>query len=186
MRHEPTVPPGEWPLIVTPDDGVSAALGLLGAIHKVRSSVVDGRLAIVEHTLAPGRLAAPLHRHSREDELSVILAGRMGARLGSQALIADVGTYVLKPRGQWHTFWSAGPGELRFIEIIVPGGFEGYVERLSWMLGGPVPPDRTVLARTAAEYGIEFDFDAVPALCRRHGVTLDGWPSSDPAASHDT
>lgn len=177
MRDRPLFPPGEWPLIVAPGEGLDAPLGPLGALHKVRSPAVDGRLAIVEHTLAPGLLAAPLHRHSREDELSVILAGEMGALLGGALVHAAPGTYVLKPRGQWHTFWSAGPEPLRFIEIIVPGGFEGYVERLSWMLGGARPPERGALERTAAEYGIEFDFDSVAGLCRRHALTLHGWPA---------
>ena len=53
----------------TPRSGRSAA------IHKVPGYVTEGRVAVVEHTLPPRHLAAPLHRHSREDELSIVLEG---------------------------------------------------------------------------------------------------------------
>jgi hypothetical protein len=64
-------------------------------------------VAIVEHTLRPRGLAAPLNRHSREDELSIVLTGRMGALLGQDVVEADGGAYVWKPRDKWHTFWNA-------------------------------------------------------------------------------
>jgi hypothetical protein len=35
-------------------------------------------VSLVEQILAPRVLAAPLHRHSREDEYSVVLEGRLG------------------------------------------------------------------------------------------------------------
>jgi quercetin dioxygenase-like cupin family protein len=70
-----------------------------------------GRLSVVEHTLAPHVLAGPLHYHSREDEYSYVLEGRLGALLGDQEVFAGPGDLVFKPRGQWHTFasWSSSP-----------------------------------------------------------------------------
>ena len=53
-------------------------------------------------------LAAPLHRHTREDEYSYVLEGRMGALLGDEVLVGSPGDLVFKPRNQWHTFWNAG------------------------------------------------------------------------------
>src|ERR671912_290153 len=50
-----------------------------------RLSVTSGQVAIVEHTLHPRALAAPVHRHSREDELPIVLTDRMGAMLGQDA-----------------------------------------------------------------------------------------------------
>src|SRR6185295_9057376 len=60
-----------------------------------------GRLSVVEHTLAPHVLAGPLHYHSREDEYSYVLEGRLGALLGDQEVFAEAGDLVFKPRGQW-------------------------------------------------------------------------------------
>jgi uncharacterized cupin superfamily protein len=58
--------------------------------------------------MPPRALAAPLHRHSREDAYSFVLEGRMGALLGDELVYASAGDIVCKPRGQWHTFWNAG------------------------------------------------------------------------------
>jgi hypothetical protein len=56
----------------------------------------------VEHPMSPHTLAAPLHRHRREDEYSYVLEGRMGALLGDDLLEAGPGDLVFKPRDQWH------------------------------------------------------------------------------------
>ena len=162
----------ELPFIVPAGGGMDAPLARLGTLHKVPSRVTEGRLAIVEHTLPPRALAAPLHRHSREDELSIVLSGTIGAQLGDDVVSAGPGSYVFKPRGQWHTFWNAGDDELRFVELIVPGGFEGYFARLSPMLVAAGAPDPAAIARLAAEYGIEFDFESVPGLCERYGLSF--------------
>jgi hypothetical protein len=61
--------------------------------------------------------------------------------------------------------------ELRFIELLMPAGFEGYFERLSPMLraaGGPKPE---IIAALAAEYGLEFDFEGMPTLGERFALT---------------
>ena len=39
------------------------------------------------------------------------------------------------------------------------------------MLSAGVAPPRAVLARVAAEYGIEFDFESVDEICRRFNLT---------------
>jgi quercetin dioxygenase-like cupin family protein len=59
---------------------------------------------LVEYSVSPRVLAAPLHRHSREDEFSYVLRGRLGALLGEQVVFAEQGDLVSKPRNQWHTF----------------------------------------------------------------------------------
>jgi quercetin dioxygenase-like cupin family protein len=52
-------------------------------------------------------LAAPLHRHIREDEYSYVLEGRVGALLGNEVVTGSPGDPIFKPRNQWHTFWNA-------------------------------------------------------------------------------
>ena len=80
--------------------------------------------------MPPRALAAPLHRHTREDEYSYVLEGRMGALLGDDVVEAGPGDLVFKPRDQWHTFWNAGDEPCRILEIIAPAGFEGFFEEL--------------------------------------------------------
>jgi quercetin dioxygenase-like cupin family protein len=158
------------PYIVAPGDGLDAPLGRLGTVHKVPAYVTEGRVAIVEHTLPARHLAAPLHRHSREDELSFVIAGRLGAMLGEELVDAGPGSYVLKPRGQWHTFWNAGDSDLRFLELMIPGGFDAYFQWLSAMLMSADKPARGAVQMLAAEYGVEIDYDSVPRLCEQFGL----------------
>ena len=75
--------------------------------------------SLVEHPIPARHLAAPLHRHGREDEYSYVLAGRLGAQLGRDVLYATPGDLVFKPRGQWHTFWNAGDSTCRILEKTV-------------------------------------------------------------------
>ena len=125
----------------------------------------------MEHPLAPRALAAPLHRHTREDEYSFILAGRVGARLGDRVVVGEPGDLIVKPRNEWHTFWNAGDAEARVLEIISPAGFERYFEELVALFGGGRPPQEA-LAEIRGRYGLETDPSSVPALIEEHGVTF--------------
>lgn len=172
MRTARRIDPKVRPYIMQPGDGYDTPLGGLGCLQLVPGAVTEGRLGIVEHTLPARGLAAPLHRHEREDELSIVLSGRIGALLGDAHVEAGPGSYVYKPRRQWHTFWNAADEELRFIELIFPAGFEGYFERLSELFARAGGPDPEKIAPLAAEYGLEVQWDSVPGLCDRFGVRL--------------
>lgn len=128
-----------------------------------------GGFSLVEHPIPPRTLGAPLHRHSREDEYSYVLEGRVGALLGDEVVIGEVGDLIFKPRGQWHSFWNAGDEPARILEIISPAGFEHYFEELVDM-GGPTgfPPDALVTLRE--KYGLEMDLSSVPGLIERFGL----------------
>lgn len=131
------------------------------------SAASSGRVALVEHVLGPKMLAAPMHRHSREDEYSFVLAGTLGVIEEGIEVTAGPGDLVAKSRGRWHTFWNAGEDELRVLEIIVPGGIEALFRRLAEP-GGEYSP--VTLPALAAQYGAEVDFDATMPLVGRHGL----------------
>src|SRR5579884_556463 len=126
--------------IVGPADGKSGMLGAISVRFMLGGEDAGGRFSLVEHPMPPRALAAPLHRHSREDEYSFVLEGKMGAQLGEKILYAEAGDLVFKPRGQWHTFWNAGESPCRILELISPAGFERYFEELVDMTG-PRTPD---------------------------------------------
>jgi mannose-6-phosphate isomerase-like protein (cupin superfamily) len=88
-----------------------------------------GGFSLVEHPMPPRALAAPLHRHSREDEYSYALEGRMGALLGDDVLYGEGGDLVHEPRDQWHSFWNAGDEPCRILEIIAPGRLRAGLRR---------------------------------------------------------
>jgi hypothetical protein len=58
------------PRIVGPRDGASVDLGAISARFMVWGEESGGGLSLVEHPIPPRTLAAPIHRHSREDEYS--------------------------------------------------------------------------------------------------------------------
>ncbi|TIS72640.1 MAG: cupin domain-containing protein, partial [Mesorhizobium sp.] len=96
------------PITIPHSAGDSFAIGGFGIHWKIDGAASDKRFSVVHHALAPHALAAPLHRHHREDEYSYVLTGRLAALLGDDVVTAEPGTWVFKPRNQWHTFWNAG------------------------------------------------------------------------------
>jgi mannose-6-phosphate isomerase-like protein (cupin superfamily) len=145
------------------------ATGEPGALDRylIESADSGGALAVVEHTLAPGVLAAPVHRHSREDEYSIVLEGRLGVFEDGVEVYATAGDVVFKRRGRWHTFWNAGEEPLRVLELISPGGIEALFRKLAEP-GGEYDP--ASLPALAAEYGGQVDFDATVPILERHGL----------------
>lgn len=161
--------------VVGPQDGGSGFLGSIGVRFMLDGGVSDGGFALVEHPMSARALAAPLHRHTREDEYSYVIEGRMGALLGEDVLEAGPGELVLKPRGEWHTFWNAGDEPCRIIEIIAPAGFEGFFAELV-DLGGVAKADPALLGAMCERYALEMDPSSVPSLIERFGVRFPAEP----------
>lgn len=158
-------------IVVGPSDGKLGFLGSIGVRFMIGGERTAEDFALVEHPMSPRALAAPLHRHTREDEYSYVLEGRMGALLGEEVVEAGPGDLVFKPRGQWHTFWNAGDEPCRILEIIAPAGFERFFAELDAM-GGAVNADPESLAELSARYALEMRPDSIPGLLERFGLRL--------------
>jgi quercetin dioxygenase-like cupin family protein len=159
------------PRVLGPTEGKAGSLGGIGVRFMIGGDEADGGFALVEHPMPPRALAAPLHRHSREDEYSFVLEGQVGALLGDEVLIGGPGDLIFKPRGQWHTFWNAGDEPARLLEIISPAGFERFFEELV-DLDGTVGADPEAFTDLLSRYGMEMDLESVPGLIERFGVQL--------------
>ncbi len=157
--------------IIGPNQGAEGFLGSIGVRFMIDGSEAGERFSLVEHPMSPRALAAPLHLHTREDEYSFVLEGRMGALLGDDVVEAGPGDLVFKPRNQWHTFWNAGDEPCRILEIISPAGFERFFRELSGM-GGAINADPDELTALAARYGHYFKLDSVPELLDRFGLRI--------------
>jgi mannose-6-phosphate isomerase-like protein (cupin superfamily) len=155
--------------VLGPNEGKAGRLGSIGVRFMIDATESGGGFSLVEHPMPPRKLAAPLHRHSREDEYSFVLEGRVGALLGGEVVYGEPGDLIFKPRDQWHTFWNAGDEPARILEIISPGGFERYFAELVELLGDG-PPNPPALAALAARFGLELDPDSVPRLVEEYGV----------------
>jgi len=157
------------PRVVGPHDGQLASLGRTGARFLIDGGDAGNRFALVEHPMEPRALAAPMHRHHREDEYSFVIEGSIGALLGDDVVTGNAGDLIFKPRNQWHTFWNAGDTPARILEIISPAGFEKYFHELGAELKDG-PPDPQRLAALCARYELDMDLSSVPGLIERFGV----------------
>ena len=157
--------------VLGPRDGRTGFLGSIGVRFMIDGAEADERFSLVEHPMSPRALAAPLHRHSREDEYSYILEGRVGALLGDEVLVGGPGDLIFKPHNQWHTFWNAGDEPARILELICPAGFEGYFAELA-DLGGAVEADPQTLGELCARYELDMQPDSVPGLLERFDLRL--------------
>jgi len=157
------------PRIVGPNDGKAVDLQSVGVRFMAWTEETGGGFSLVEHPIPPRTLVAPLHRHSREDEYSFVIEGRMGALLGDDVVHAEAGDLAFKPRNQWHTFWNAGDEPCRILEIISPGGFERFFDEMASLMASP-DFQPAALGELGARYGMDVDPESVPRLCEQHGL----------------
>jgi mannose-6-phosphate isomerase-like protein (cupin superfamily) len=159
------------PKIVGPADADEGFLGSIGVRWMIDGDEAAERFSLVEHPMSPRALAAPLHLHTREDEYSYVLEGRMGALLGDEVVEAGPGDLVHKPRNQWHTFWNASDEPTRILEIISPAGFERFFRELD-ALGGAINADPEALMELNERYGQKMQPDTVPELLERFDLRI--------------
>lgn len=88
--------------IVQPGEGRQ----LPGIVFKVAAKHADGAFSIVEHPYPPGVLIPP-HVHAAADQVTYVIEGEVGIRVGDDVFDALTGAYVIKPRGIPHTHRNA-------------------------------------------------------------------------------
>ena len=166
--------------ILGPKEGKAGQLGNIGVRFMIDGADSGRNFSLVEHPMPPRALAAPLHRHHREDEYSFVLEGEVGALLGDEVVIGKPGDLIFKPRNQWHTFWNAGDRPARILEIISPAGFEEYFRELI-ALGGPRTAGPQRLRELCERYALDMDPSSVPGLVNRFGLKLSNEEAFRPA-----
>ena len=155
------------PATVTSQEKDFFDFGGLGVRWKIDGPATQGRFSVVHHPIAPHALAAPLHYHHNEDEYSYVLRGTLGALLGDDVVMARAGTWVVKPREQWHTFWNPSDEPCEIIEVISPAGFENYFREVAAAWG-----NMEKFAEINQRYKLDMDFESVPRLCERFALTF--------------
>jgi Cupin domain len=127
-------------------------------------------VSVVEHPFDVAVLVPP-HIHHREDEYSIVTEGQIGFRSGDREVVLAAGGYITKPRGEVHAMWNAGPVPARMIEIISPGGFEGFFRELSDLVAAG-PPSPHARLEIAERYGLEFAEPSwLPDIIERYNLT---------------
>ena len=75
--------------------------------------------------LRPGQ-GVESHRHEAEDDSFLVLEGTLSLTVGDddREVQAGPGTFVLVPSGTPHAIVNTGPGDVRFLNVHAPGGFD--------------------------------------------------------------
>lgn len=165
----------EQKIVVEAGEGESVWLGGVGVDFKIPAERTGGAFSIVEHPLDPGRLIPP-HIHYKEHELSYVLSGEIGVRIGDRDYVAGPGSYVFKPRDVAHTFWNAGSEPAHLLEFIFPAGFENFFAELGELVVS-CPPDELPERRAALALAYDHHFvhpEWVPELKSKYGLKLLG------------
>jgi quercetin dioxygenase-like cupin family protein len=148
------------PIALGPGEG--EALWFFGGLTTIKASgrSTGGRVTVTEH-LAPRGAGSPLHVHHNEDEWFYVLDGELTLWVGGEVTVAPAGSFVYGPREVPHTF-VVSSDEARFLLVVEPSGFEGFVralaepaERLEIPPPASEPPDVEALTALAATYGME-------------------------------
>jgi mannose-6-phosphate isomerase-like protein (cupin superfamily) len=158
------------PYLVAPDGGERIWEGPIGTTVVIPERATGGLLSVCEMPVAAGYMVPP-HTHHDTDEWSLVLEGRIGARIGDEELEAAPGTWILKPRGIMHTFWNLGPAPARIIELLTPGRFEHFFRRSTEIAArGELTDER--LEALGAEYGTSVSMDWAEDLQSRYGLEI--------------
>lgn len=157
--------------VVQPGEGDRGVLAPgVGVQFKIDAEDVGGRVSVVEHPFDVGALVPP-HVHHREDEVSIVIEGRIGFRSEEREAVLSEGGYIVKPRGEVHAMWNAGDVPARMIEIITPAGFDKFFRELSEM-NAAGRPDMPQIAELAARYELPFvEPDWIGEVIERYGLT---------------
>ncbi len=110
---------------------------------------------------APKGFGPPMHIHHREDEGFYMLEGSMRVVCGDEWSEAQVGSFVMLPRGVPHAFIVTSESPCRGLQNTSPAQFERFVGELgrpaeALTLPEPSPPDVEALAASAERYGHEY------------------------------
>lgn len=131
------------------------------------SGQTAGSLSVVEF-VGPRGFGPPLHRHDHEDELFVILEGRILFRSGDLEIEAEAGAHAFLPHGRPHTFQVLSD-QARFTCVtasrtVVPS-FDQMVAELGTTVDQPTMPEPGPI-----------DPARVAEVNRAHGIEILGPP----------
>jgi mannose-6-phosphate isomerase-like protein (cupin superfamily) len=152
------------------------ALWHMGALmqFKATSEETGNAFWLAEQTSNQG-YASPVHLHTREDETFYVLDGEMLFRCGDEELTAGPGTTVLLPQGVPHGFFNPGEEPVRMLNLMAPGGGEGYFRDTGRPAEGEgLPPAGPIDPAAYLEHGPRYGTQVVGPPIRMPQAALAG------------
>ncbi|MDX1615179.1 MAG: cupin domain-containing protein [Candidatus Promineifilaceae bacterium] len=161
------------PVLVEGDQDQKVQMGDVAMAFKVGHKQTAGGAAVHEWTLMPRKLAAPPHRHEHEDEIFHVLVGEATVMQDDEVATIGPGSYVVLPRGHFHTFWNSGDIPLRLLVIMTPGRLEEYFEQAGGLVRPGALPDMAALSRLMDQYGLTVQMERMGELMARYDLETD-------------
>jgi mannose-6-phosphate isomerase-like protein (cupin superfamily) len=154
--------------MTTPIADQTILAGKLPTTFVVMAEDVDGAYSLVRQAVPPGVLMLP-HTHENEDQVAIVVSGRLGVRVGDREWEVGPGEVAPRPRGLVHTVWNVTDEPVEFLEITSPGNFEEYFAALGELTAGGRMDEASDLA---AEWKVRPSIDLAADIAARHGVAL--------------
>ena len=134
-------------------DGTQIPAIGIGITMKTDGKSTHDAYSLFEYAVPAETSGPPAHRHTREDESFICLAGRLDVMLGGQDFVLSPGDYLYLPRNVVHTFRNPYNEEARVISVVSPAGLEAYYQALGEL--PPGPKDVSVIKPIMEEFGIQ-------------------------------
>jgi quercetin dioxygenase-like cupin family protein len=132
------------------------SLEWLGVTYRTILSPAEsgGAMSIVD-SVSPASSGPPRHVHEREDEVFVVLSGRVLFWLEGETFERGPGETAFIPRGKEHTFKVVSADPSRHLIILTPGGFEGFFADMAAGQFG-IPQDMAKIEESAVRHNLRF------------------------------
>ena len=130
----------------------------LQAFGNILTVMLDGQqtgnqLSVMFEVTPPGG-GPPLHVHRREDEIFLVIDGRISYCVNGEWTEVEPGGVVYLPRGTVHGFRNVGETPSRHWIITTPSGFEVFFSRCAEEFAKATGPDMGRIIEIFNEHGL--------------------------------
>jgi quercetin dioxygenase-like cupin family protein len=153
-EKEKSMTPESNPIIVQP--GTGKDLHAFGNVVSVMlgGDQTGGLISVMLDITPPGG-GPPPHIHANEDEIFLVVEGRINYFVKEEWTEVAAGGVVYLPRGMVHCYRNVGNISSRQWIITIPSGFERCFARCAEEFAKPGGPDMNRIVEISREHGIE-------------------------------
>lgn len=154
ITNDKPSPGAPAPLIVQPGEGADLLAFGNTLTVMLAGENTGGMIAVMSEQTPPGG-GPPLHVHSREDEIFIVIEGQIRYFTAGEWTEVGPGGVVYLPRGAAHTYRNVGSTTSRHWIITAPSGFEDFFAACAGEFARPAGPDEARIHQIHHQHGID-------------------------------